>query len=83
MLQQNYIINTQDEISQIRNVKELIQRVYNSDNFFNLSLKTLELIRRFNNLYVRVFEKKEDDPGYVNQLVIIARGLENSLLREN
>jgi archaeosine-15-forming tRNA-guanine transglycosylase len=83
MLQQDYIVNTEDELLQIKTVKELIQRVYNSDSFFNLSLRTLELIRRFNNLYIRVFVKKEDNPGYLNQLVITARGLENSLLREN
>lgn len=81
--QQEYIQSTEEEFSQINSVKELIQDLRDSGNFFSLSLKTLELIRRFNNLYVQVFSNHEDNPSYLNQLVILANGLEGELIREN
>ncbi|MCG9971692.1 hypothetical protein [Christiangramia crocea] len=81
--QQDYILNTQEEYKQIDSVKKMIQDIHESGNFFHLSLKTLELIRRFNMLFVRVFEKNDESPSVFNQLVILSHHLEEQLLREN
>ena len=81
--QQEYIQNTEEEFSQIDSVKAMIEDLRDSGNFFSLSLKTLELIRRFNNLYVEVFQKHDNNPSFLNQLVILANGLEGELVREN
>lgn len=80
--QQEYIQSTEEEFLQINSVKELIEDLRDSGNFFSLSLKTLELIRRFNNLYVEVFQKHDRNPSYLNQLVILANGLEGELIRQ-
>ncbi|MCM8570010.1 hypothetical protein NE848_11515 [Gramella jeungdoensis] len=81
--QQDYILNTEEEYKQIDSVKEMIQEIHETGNFFHLSLKTLELIRRFNMIYIQVFEKKDDSPSLFNQLVILSHNLETQLLREN
>ncbi|MCB7480270.1 hypothetical protein [Christiangramia sediminis] len=83
LTQQDYILNTEEEYQQIKSVKELVQNIHESGTFFNLSLKTLELIRRFNNLYIQVFETEDENPGILNQLVIISKNLEAELIREN
>ena len=84
MLQiQDYILNTEEEYKQINSVKEWIQNIHESGTFFNLSLRTLELIRRFNKLYSEVFENNDNSPSSINQLMIIARGLEAELVQEN
>ena len=84
MLQiQDYILNTEEEYKQINSVKEWIQNIHETGSFFNLSLRTLELIRRFNNLYSEVIENNDNSPSLVNQLMIIARGLEAELVQEN
>ncbi len=79
--QQEYILNTQEEFSQIESVKELVENFHNSKDFFQLSLKTLELIRRFNNLYIQVFEKEDKSASMFNQLVITSQALETELVR--
>lgn len=83
LAQQDYILNTQEEYTQINAVKEWVQNIHESGTFFNLSLKTLELIRRFNNLYIQVFEDEDDNPSNLNQLVITSKSLETELIREN
>lgn len=81
--QQEYILTTENEYKQINSVKDSIQEIHNSGNFFQLSLKTLELIRRFNKLYVDVFEHSESTPSNINQLMITGRALETQLVRES
>ncbi|WP_026934285.1 hypothetical protein [Christiangramia echinicola] len=84
MLQtQDYILNTEEEYQQINSVKNWIQNIHETGSFFNLSLRTLELIRRFNKLYSEVFENNDSSPSLVNQLMITARGLEIELVQEN
>lgn len=81
--QQDYILNTQEEYNQINSVKDLIQDIHDSGTFFHLSLKTLELIRRFNNLYIQVFENVDDSASNLNQLMILSRNLEVELVKQN
>ncbi|MFV9484526.1 hypothetical protein ACNI3T_11830 [Christiangramia sp. ASW11-125] len=84
MLQQeHYIQSTEEEISHIESVKESIEELRESGNFFSVSLQTLELIRRFNHLYIQVFEKMEENPSLLHQLVVAAVGLEKKLIRES
>lgn len=79
--QQEYILNTQEEFSQIESVKEMVENLHATQVFFKLSLKTLELIRRFNNLYIQVFEKGDESASIFNQLVITSHTLESELVR--
>lgn len=79
--QQNYIQSTLEEFSQINSVKRMIEQVYNEGSFFQLSLKTLELIRRFNNLFINVIEGEDDSPTHFNQLVITSETLERELIQ--
>ena len=74
------ILNTEEEVNQIQSVKELVEDIYDKGAFFNLQLKTLELIRRFNSLYSEVFLQGDDSPSQMNQLVIIAQTLERDLI---
>lgn len=80
--QQEFIHTTSHEYEQIKSVREWIQNLHVSGNFFSLSLKTLELIRRFNKLYVQVIEQEDRSPSNVNQLMIISKGLEMELIGE-
>lgn len=77
------ILNIEEEYKQIESVKEWIQEIHESGTFFNLSLKTLELIRRFNNLYAEVIENSDPNPSSVNQLIITSKGLESELVQIN
>ncbi|PTX42988.1 hypothetical protein C8P64_1512 [Christiangramia gaetbulicola] len=77
------ILNIEEEYKQIESVKEWIQEIHESGTFFNLSLKTLELIRRFNNLYEEVIENSDPNPSSVNQLIITSKGLESELVQVN
>ncbi|WP_295179436.1 hypothetical protein [uncultured Christiangramia sp.] len=84
MLQQeHYIQSTDEEISHIESVKGSIEELRESGNFFSVSLQTLELIRRFNHLYIQVFEKMDQNPSLLHQLVVAASGLEEKLIRES
>ena len=84
MLQQeHYIQSTEEEISHIESVKDSIEKLRESGNFFSVSLQTLELIRRFNHLYIQVFEKMDENPSLLHQLVVAAVGLEKKLIRES
>ena len=84
MLQQeHYIQSTDEEISHIESVKDSIEELRESGNFFSVSLQTLELIRRFNHLYIQVFEKMDQNPSLLHQLVVAAVGLEEQLIRES
>ncbi len=80
---QEYILNTEEEFQQIRSVKNQLKDLHEKGDFFQLSLQTLELIRRFNNLYLEYFEKKNDSSNIFNQLVITSNNLETHLIREN
>ena len=82
LIKQDYILSTEEEYKQIDAVKDWIQNIHESGTFFHLSLRTLELIRRFNNLYIQVFEKEDANPSTLNQLVITAKGLETEFVRE-
>ncbi len=81
--EQGYILNVEEEYKQIESVKEWIHQIHESGTFFNLSLKTLELIRRFNKLYTEVIKNDNPTPANVNQLIIISKGLESELVQEN
>jgi len=83
LIEQDYILNTEEEYKQIDFINDWIQHIYESGTFFNLSLKTLELIRRFNKLYIQIFENNEVTPSNLNQLVITSMGLELELIKEN
>lgn len=84
MLQQKeYILNSLEDHQLIASVKASIEEVLEAGKFFNLPLKTLELIRRFNMFHSEVFQKLNDSPANVNQLLIISRALEGELLRIN
>lgn len=77
MLQQpEFIVTTEDEFAQIESVKAHIDEMHATGDFFNLSLQALEMIRRFKNLYTEVFEKEHQSANLLNQLVIVAKGLE-------
>ncbi|MDT0690959.1 hypothetical protein RM549_14275 [Salegentibacter sp. F188] len=78
----NYIQTTEEEYNQIASVKILIDEVYSKGDFFQLPLKTLELIRRFNELFNRVVKEEEQTPSLVNQLIINSQHLEQQLLQE-
>ncbi|WP_026916275.1 hypothetical protein [Christiangramia portivictoriae] len=81
MLQQeHYIQSTEEEIAHIESVKKSIEELRESGNFFSVSLQTLELIRRFNYLYIQVFEKMDENPSLLHQLVVAAEGLEKKLV---
>ncbi|SDR76688.1 hypothetical protein [Gramella sp. MAR_2010_147] len=83
LAQQAYILNTEEDYQQIDTVKDWIQNIHESGTFFHLSLKTLELMRRFSTLYTQVFDKDDIHPSTLNQLIITSRGLEVELIREN
>ncbi|MDT0687428.1 hypothetical protein [Autumnicola psychrophila] len=78
----NYIQTTEEEYNQIASVKILVDEVYAKGNFFQLPLKTLELIRRFNTLFNRIVKEEEQNPSLVNQLVINSQYLEQQLIQE-
>jgi len=83
MLQQeHYIRSTDEEIFQIASVRNSIEELRESGNFFSVSLQTLELIRRFNYLYIQVFENLDSNPSLLHQLVVAAEGLEEKLVRQ-
>ncbi|MDT0647937.1 hypothetical protein RM545_14660 [Zunongwangia sp. F260] len=78
----NYIQTTEEEYNQIASVKILVDEVYAKGIFFQLPLKTLELIRRFNTLFNSVVKEEEQNPSLVNQLVINSQYLEQQLIQE-
>lgn len=83
LAQQDYILNTEEEYKQINSVKDWVQNIHESGTFFSLSLRTLELIRRFNNLYMLVYEQEDENASNLNQLVITSKSLETELIRDN
>ncbi|WP_373057602.1 hypothetical protein [Zunongwangia sp. H14] len=84
MLQEttHYIETTEEEYSKIASVKLLVDEIYAKGSFFQLSLKTLELMRRFNLMFDRVIKEEDQTPTLVNQLVITSQHLDQQLLRE-
>lgn len=81
--QQEYILNTEEEFQQIKSVNDQLKDLHEKGEFFHLSLQSLELIRRFNNLYHEYFVKKNETSSIFNQLVIISNNLEKKLVRES
>ncbi|MDT0642642.1 hypothetical protein RM553_07320 [Zunongwangia sp. F363] len=79
---EHYIQTTEEEYSQIASVKMLVDNIYAKGSFFQLSLKTLELMRRFNGLFDRVIKEEDQTPRLVNQLVITSQHLDQQLVRE-
>ncbi len=79
--QQNYILNTEDEYRMINSVKTMIEEIHDSGDFFNLSLKTLELIRRFNRYYSFIIEENKFSSSDFHQLVVISSNLEAEIQR--
>lgn len=80
--QQDFIVTTEEEFQQIESVKSHIEEMHHRGSFFHLSLKALELIRRFNNLYVEVFERHNESSSMVNQLLVTAKILEAEFVQE-
>ncbi|MUP45606.1 hypothetical protein E0K83_07580 [Gramella sp. BOM4] len=81
--QQEYIITTREDLSQIEVVRKMVEDIHLSGNFFNLSLKTLELIKRFNELHARFHEDNKESAALMNQLVVCSLNLEKQLIQEN
>ncbi|MBT8295103.1 MAG: hypothetical protein KJO51_01685 [Gramella sp.] len=80
---QDYNLDTKEEYKQICLIRDWIHTIHETGNFFQLPLKTLELIRRFNVLYAEVFENGDDSPSIFNQLLVATRGLESAFIRHN
>ena len=81
--QVNYIESTEEEIRQINFIKTSIENLRESGDFFSVSLPTLELIRRFNHYYIKVFVNMDTNPSLLHQLVVAAEGLKEKLFSKN
>ncbi|GAA4323971.1 hypothetical protein [Christiangramia aestuarii] len=77
--QTDFIFTTEEDYKRIQLIKDRIQNIHTSPKFFGLPLKTLELIRRFNSLYLQVIDQNDSKPSNMNQLMITTRGLESEL----
>jgi len=76
-------VSNQESLSYITAVKMHVDELYNKQEIFGLSLETLELTRRFYNLYTP-FEKVVDaSPFALNQLLSITQHLERNLIKES
>jgi NAD+--asparagine ADP-ribosyltransferase len=70
------------DINLINNVKQQVDEVYERQQIFGLSLETLELTRRFNNIITASSHIKELEPWDLHQLMVITRHLERNLIQE-
>ncbi|WP_010231055.1 hypothetical protein [Gillisia marina] len=73
---------TTDQISYITAVKMHVDELYKKQEIFGLSLETLELTRRFYNLYTPIEKVEEVAPFALNQLLSITQHLERNLVQE-
>ena len=74
---------TTDQISYITAVKMHVDELYAKQEIFGLSLETLELTRRFYNLYTPIEKVEEVAPFALNQLLSITQHLERNLVQES
>ncbi len=74
---------TTDQISYITAVKMHVDELYEKQEIFGLSLETLELTRRFYNLYTPIYKIEEVAPFALNQLLSITQHLERNLVQES
>ena len=74
---------TTDQLSYITAVKMHIDELYEKQEIFGLSLETLELTRRFYNLYTPLDKIDEATPFALNQLLSITQHLERNLVKES
>lgn len=71
-----------EQISYIHTVKMQIDNLYEKQEIFGLSLETLELTRRFYNLYTPLGKAKEITSHTLNQLLSITQHLERNIVQE-
>ena len=71
-----------DQMSYITAVKMHVDELYDKQAIFGLSLETLELTRRFYNLYTPLEKVEEVAPMALNQLLSITQHLERNLVLE-
>ncbi|WP_034917858.1 hypothetical protein [Gillisia sp. CAL575] len=74
---------TTDQLSYITAVKMHIDELYEKQEIFGLSLETLELTRRFYNLYTPLDKIDKATPFALNQLLSITQHLERNLVKES
>lgn len=71
-----------DQVSYITAIKTYVDELYRKQEIFGLSLETLELTRRFYNLYTPIDKVEEIAPHTLNQLMSITQHLERNLVQE-
>ena len=71
-----------DEKRRLFLVKDLVDEVYNKQKIFGLSLETLELTRRFDNLYSKLMNIGEIEYSQYRNLLSITGHLERNLSQE-
>ena len=79
--QKEYNSNNTAEHQQIELVKEGVENIKANRDFFNLPLKTMELMKRFNFLYWEVYKNHDRSDSTYNQLLTTAGLLEKDLVR--
>ncbi|RKS53174.1 hypothetical protein BC962_1422 [Gillisia mitskevichiae] len=72
-----------DPISYITAIKMHVDELYEKQEIFGLSLETLELTRRFYNLYTPLEQVDNLTPFAINQLLSISQHLERNLVKES
>lgn len=72
-----------DKISYITAIKMHVDELYEKQEIFGLSLETLELTRRFYNLYTPLDNLEGTDSFALNQLLSITQHLERNLVQES
>lgn len=75
-------VSTQESLSYITAVKMQVDELYDKQEIFGLSLETLELTRRFYNLFTPLEKADNTAPFAVNQLLSITQHLERNLIKE-
>ncbi len=76
-------VSTEESLSYIAAIKVHVDELYDKQEIFGLSLETLELTRRFYNLYTPVEKVEEATPFALNQLLSITQHLERNLIKES
>lgn len=66
----------------IISIKQQVEQVYESQKVFSFTLETLELTRRFNQLFSLEEELANLNPFDYNRLLSISRHLERNLVQE-
>ncbi len=76
-------VSTEESLSYITAIKVHVDELYDKQEIFGLSLETLELTRRFYNLYTPIEKVDEATPFALNQLLSITQHLERNLIKES